>query len=89
MSLDGTWNFATDPDNRGETEKWYRPSVKLPKMPRPGYAPRPTARFCVPGIWDNQGYGVETARMRHSFVGKGWYKRQVTIPRAGPAGGCF
>ena len=30
MSLDGVWNFATDPDNRGETEKWYQPAAKLP-----------------------------------------------------------
>jgi len=35
VSLDGVWNFATDPENRGETEKWYEPSAKLPTMPLP------------------------------------------------------
>jgi hypothetical protein len=29
ISLDGVWNFATDPGNRGETEKWYLPRAKL------------------------------------------------------------
>ena len=80
MSLDGVWNFATDPDNRGEAEKWYRPGTKLPAMPLPGYAPTANGTIRVPGIWDNQGYGTETERLRHSFIGKGWYKRQVEIP---------
>ncbi|MFA6244658.1 MAG: hypothetical protein WC655_27185, partial [Candidatus Hydrogenedentales bacterium] len=33
IDLDGVWNFATDPDNRGEAEKWFEPSAKLPAMP--------------------------------------------------------
>ena len=82
MSLDGEWNFATDPDNRGETEKWYQPSVKLPTMPLPGYAPTANGTIRVPGIWDNQGYGTETSKVRHNFVGKGWYRRQVEIPKS-------
>ena len=82
MSLDGVWNFATDPDSRGETEKWYEPTAKLPAMPLPGYAPEAKGTIRVPGIWDNQGYGVETDKVRHNFVGKGWYKRQVEIPRS-------
>ena len=80
MSLDGPWNFATDPDNRGEAEKWYEPAAKLPPMPLPGYAAAANGKIRVPGIWDNQGYGTETDKLRHSFIGKGWYKRQVTIP---------
>ncbi len=81
MSLDGMWNFATDPENRGETAGWYRPAVKLPPMPLAGYAPEANGKIRVPGIWDNQGYGTETDKLRHSFVGKGWYKRQLTIPQ--------
>jgi beta-galactosidase len=82
MSLDGVWNFATDPGDRGEAEKWYEPAAKLPQMPLAGYAANANGTIRVPGIWDNQGYGVETDKMRHNFVGKGWYKRQVEIPRA-------
>lgn len=81
MCLDGVWNFATDPDNRGETEKWYEPTAKLPAMPLPGYAPTADGNIHVPGIWDNQGYGTETDKLRHHFVGTGWYKRQVEIPQ--------
>ena len=35
----------------------------------------------MPGIWDNQGYGKESEKLRHDFAGKGWYKRQIDIPR--------
>ena len=80
LSLDGVWDFATDPDNRGETEKWFLPGAKLPVMPLPGYAPTADGTIRVPGIWDNQGYGTETDKVRHNFVGKGWYRRTVEIP---------
>ncbi|MCX6995637.1 MAG: hypothetical protein NTV49_00780 [Kiritimatiellaeota bacterium] len=82
LSLDGVWNFATNPDARGEAEKWYLPGAKLPAMPLPGYAPTADGTILVPGIWDNQGYGTETEKLRHNFVGKGWYKRTVEIPGA-------
>jgi hypothetical protein len=81
VNLDGEWNFATDPDNRGETEKWYLPDAKLPAMPAPGYAPGANGKICVPGIWDNQGYGKATDKFHHHFEGKGWYQREIAIPR--------
>lgn len=81
VNLDGVWNFATDPDNRGEAEKWYLPSTKLPAMPLPGYARGANGKIRVPGIWDNQGYGTETDRFHHHFEGKGWYQREIAIPR--------
>ena len=48
---------------------------------------RPGGKIRVPGIWDHQGYGTQTDKVHHNFVGKGWYQRQVDIPRTGPAGG--
>ena len=81
VSLDGQWNFATDPQNVGEAQKWYAPGVNLPPMPLPGYAPAADGKIKVPGIWDAQGYGAETDKLRHNFVGKGWYKREVDPPR--------
>ena len=82
VNLDGIWDFATDPDNRGETEKWYEPTAKLPAMPLPGYAPEANGKIRVPGIWDNQGYGKESEKLRHDFAGKGWYRRTVEIPKS-------
>jgi len=82
ISLDGVWGFATDPGNRGEAEKWYEPATKLPAMPLPGYAATADGTIRVPGSWDAQGYGTETSKVRHNFVGKGWYKRQVEIPQS-------
>jgi len=34
--LDGQWDFATDPKNEGETQKWYLHETRLPAMPLPG-----------------------------------------------------
>ena len=81
LSLDGEWRFATDPQNVGEAQQWYLPGTRLPAMPLAGYAPTADGRINVPGIWDAQGYGAETDKLRHNFVGKGWYKREVDLPR--------
>jgi len=80
LSLDGVWDFATDPGDRGESAKWYLPGAKLPAMPLAGYAPTADGTIRVPGIWDNQGYGTETDKVRHNFIGKGWYQRTVAVP---------
>ncbi len=80
LNLDGVWDFATDLDNQGEVEKWFQPGTVLPAMPLPGYAPTANGKIVVPGVWDNQGYGTATDKVRHNFVGKGWYKRQIEIP---------
>mgnify|MGYP002641423611 CR=1 FL=1 len=75
LDLDGTWQFATDPDEQGEKERWFDLRVPLPAMPLPGYSPTADGSIRVPGVWDNQGYGTETPQVRHSFIGKGWYRR--------------
>ena len=89
INLDGVWNFATDPANRGEAEHWFLPATKLPAMPLPGYSPKADGTIHVPGVWDNQGYGTETDKVYHNFVGKGWYKRQVDIPKSWPGSRAF
>ncbi|MGA2258761.1 MAG: sugar-binding domain-containing protein, partial [Thermoguttaceae bacterium] len=80
IDLDGSWKFATDPENVGEVREWFAPGKRLPRMPRPGYAASAKGEIRVPGIWDQQGYGTPTDKVHHNFVGKGWYKREVTIP---------
>jgi len=71
QSLDGTWDFATDPLDEGEKGKWYEPTSNLLAMPLPGYAPTANGKIRVPGTWGNQGYGTETRELRHQFIGKG------------------
>ncbi|MBN2505088.1 MAG: hypothetical protein JXQ71_00180 [Verrucomicrobia bacterium] len=82
LNLDGVWAFATDPERAGEKEQWFQPGATWPAMPRPGYAPGANGAIRVPGIWDQQGYGVETPKVRHNFVGAGWYRRTVAVPAA-------
>ncbi|MDR2705041.1 MAG: hypothetical protein LBC02_04600 [Planctomycetaceae bacterium] len=80
ISLDGTWKFATDPNQVGEKEEWFKPGYPFPKMPLEGYAPTANGTIQVPGSWDAQGYGTENERIKHCYTGKGWYKKMVSIP---------
>ena len=80
ISLDGTWKFATDGGQVGEAQSWFAPGASMAAMPLAGYAPRADGTIQVPGIWDQQGYGVDTEKIKHHFVGFGWYKKSVDIP---------
>ncbi len=68
VSLDGQWSFQLDPGSIGEKEQWYGDAKPL------------AGTIQVPGAWDAQGHGPETPKMRHNFIGKGWYKRTVDVP---------
>lgn len=68
LSLDGAWQFRLDPNDAGEKEQWF--DAKAPF----------DATIQVPGAWDAQGFGAETPKLKHNFVGKAWYRRQVPIP---------
>lgn len=81
IDLDGIWDFATDPENVGETQTWFAPTVALPTDLPEGYAPEKPGKIKVPGIWDAQGYGVPNDKVKHNFVGKGWYKRTFDVPK--------
>ena len=70
--LAGSWEFALDPEGVMTAESEFDDSISLP------------------GTTDLAGKGnepsetVETMRLtrRHSYVGKAWYRRRVTIPAA-------
>ena len=47
LDLDGTWNFATDPDGTGEANRWFDASVALPAELPEGYAPKILFEFFV------------------------------------------
>lgn len=68
FSLDGSWAFRMDPANAGETEQWYSDTVPF------------TDTIQVPGAWEAQGFGEETDKLNHHFIGKGWYRRVVDVP---------
>lgn len=70
VSLDGAWSFRMDPENAGEAEAWYAEAVPF------------IDSIQVPGAWEAQGYGDATDKLKHHFIGKGWYKRVVEIPAA-------
>ena len=68
LHLDGTWQFRLDSTEAGEKERWFEAAAPFKDT------------IQVPGAWDAQGFGAETPKLRHNFVGKGWYRRQVAIP---------
>ena len=70
LTLDGEWAFGLDREDAGEAGAWFGPEKALDGV------------IHVPGAWDAQGYGDETERLHHHFIGKGWYKRTAAIPAA-------
>ena len=83
ISLDGQWDFATDPNGVGEAKKWFLPKTALPGK----------VAIQVPACWEAQGIGgpgrttssAPERRVRRiigSYVGTAWYKKRVAIPKA-------
>jgi beta-galactosidase len=72
VSLDGSWQFQLDPQGEGRTQQWFGTRVSF------------TNTIRVPGAWQAQGFGTESDKLRHSYVGKAWYKRQLDLPKIGP-----
>lgn len=70
VNLDGAWSFRMDRENVGETEQWHGDAVPFDDT------------ILVPGAWEAQGYGEATDKLKHHFIGKGWYKREVEVPAA-------
>jgi len=75
MNLNGVWNFALDPDNRGEHLRWY-------KVPHPEVAQATgdlevpfTDHIAVPFPWESPASLVH----RPDYVGVAWYQRAVTV----------
>ena len=88
LSLDGEWNFNTDPRNSGESGKWFQPQTAWPK----------SRLLRVPGCWEAQGVGTPgehnllsplnlkmnyvEAGMKTEYEGIGWYRKEISIPSA-------
>ena len=83
ITLDGLWDFATDPENVGEEQGWYSPESSLPN----------SNPIEVPGCWEAQGVGGPgpstsvtpentTRSLSGSYVGAAWYEKKIEIPRS-------
>jgi beta-galactosidase/beta-glucuronidase len=71
--LDGTWDFALDPNGAGITEEWYRGHEYHQKANWPGSIESFMAKdIRTPRIWHNE-----------IIV---WYERTFTLPQPGEAG---
>ena len=79
LSLDGEWQFALDPDEVGEKERWFATD-------------RPFSRTIhVPGAWEAEDVGppgfshpthVEGCPipLRNEYVGSAWYRKLFRLP---------
>jgi beta-galactosidase len=85
ISLDGKWDFATDPQKQGEKKQWYRSDVPLPNK----------RDIQVPGCWEAQGVGepgysqppairvvfeVANRPILASYHGSAWYRKTIEVP---------
>ena len=83
MSLDGKWDFALDPEKRGQDQHRYRSDVPLPNK----------RDIRVPGAWEAQGAGepgrsnagtagFETYghKMFSNYTGAAWYRKTIEVP---------
>jgi beta-galactosidase len=68
LSLDGEWEFQLDREKNGEAAGWNAGDQAF------------SGRIQVPGAWDAQGFGDETDKLRHQFIGTGWYRRVLDVP---------
>ncbi|UCH34240.1 MAG: hypothetical protein JSV65_17170 [Armatimonadota bacterium] len=79
LSLDGTWLFRLDPDERGRAQGWFK---------RPGAL---RDRIEVPGCWQGQGFGGDGADTPWDFrlparvflatyQGTAWYGSTFDVP---------
>ena len=79
VSLDGEWDFALDPKDVGENERWFSTGKSF------------DMKIHVPGAWEAQGVGepglsqptsLEYIRipLRHEYVGSAWYRKAVRLP---------
>ena len=72
-SLQGSWRFALDPNDRGTAEQWYGRTLQ--------------DRITLPGSCEQAGYGTPSTtpavgRLTRvvRYEGKAWYQRDVEIP---------
>ena len=84
ISLDGQWDFAVDPQKKGQDQQWYRSDVPLPNK----------RHIQVPGCWEAQGVGEPGYSQPHeirmtfginrpifaTYTGSAWYRKTITLP---------
>lgn len=79
LSLDGSWQFALDPDASGEKDRWFATDAPY------------TRTIQVPGTWEAQGVGrpglshpthIEgyPIPLRNEYVGDAWYRKVFLVP---------
>lgn len=66
INLEGEWAFALDPSNP-TTRKLVKSGGKV------------EGSIQVPGAWQVQGYGEETATLKHQYIGAATYSRKLRL----------
>ncbi|WP_051507182.1 glycoside hydrolase family 2 [Saccharibacillus sacchari] len=85
IRLNGSWNYALDPEDIGETKEWYEHG-----LPQSKESPQ---TLSLPGTLTSNGIGtpytwngemdkeaIRSLRQRHSYVGAAWYEIEVDVP---------
>ncbi|UFU03092.1 carboxypeptidase regulatory-like domain-containing protein [Ruania suaedae] len=83
LTLNGTWSFAFDPDDVGESEGWFDPDHELDRAIRVPFAYQSLA------AWGEEELATsETFLSAHAaYQGTVWYQRSFTVPEDFPNDG--
>jgi len=85
IRLNGSWNYALDPEDVGETEQWYRQGLpKSKKSPQTLNLPGTLTSNGIgtPYVWNGEmdKEAIRSLRQRHSYVGAAWYELEIDVP---------
>ncbi len=72
ISLNGRWQFQTDPQELGIPQQWYQSGKSF------------SGKIEVPGAWQAQGVGQPTPYLKTQYLGTAWYKRCFHVVRKWP-----
>ncbi|WP_159618954.1 sugar-binding domain-containing protein [Ruania rhizosphaerae] len=83
LSLNGTWSFAFDPEDVGESEEWYEPDQEMDRAIRVPFAYQSLAAWGEEELATSETFLSAYA----DYQGTVWYQRSFTVPENFPNDG--
>ncbi len=80
IDLSGEWKVRLDPEDKGLQERWYQSATEGQMINLPSTLDE--AKIGTPNTLEPElnNYVLAHLTRRHSYTGKAWYQREITIP---------